>query len=287
MILLAPAGSVHTRRWATALADRGHRVIVASWAPAAAIPGAELRVVPTAGFSAVWRLALARRWMHHLVNDTGADLVHVHSLGVHGLLSLALPAGPARVVTPWGSELRAARRSTLRAGVARRALQAADLVLPTSVAVASELTSRYAVPPGRVRVLSWGVADALIEAQPRIRTSVARSEYKLPADATVVLSCRTTSATYQTREIVSAFAAAAATRPDLFLVLLRGHRPDQTAARWAQEEYLHDIRELARGAADRVLIVEHTLRRRRCSDSCAPATLRSPYLLMTSAALRS
>jgi glycosyltransferase involved in cell wall biosynthesis len=259
IILLAPASSVHTRRWASALGGGGHRIIVASWTPGEAIPGVEVRVAPAAGSNPAWRLALAHGWLRRLVDDSGADLVHVHSLGVHGLLSLALPAGPARVITPWGSELAAARRSTFRAAVARRALHSADLALPTSSAVAAELTSRYALPPARVRVLSWGVEDALIEMRSRVNASAARAEFGLPADATIVLSCRTTSATYRTRDIVSAFADAATTRRDLFLVLLRGHQPDHAASGRAQDEYMRGIRQLIRGVANRTMLMEDTL----------------------------
>lgn len=259
VLLLAPASSLHTRRQATALAGRGHRVTVASWVPGEPIPGAEVRVAPAAGATPAWRLPLARRWLRHLATAGRPDLVHVHSLGIHGLLSLALPPGPPRVVTPWGSELRAARRSAPRAAVIRRALAPAALALPTSGAVAAELTSRYAVPPGRVRVLSWGVAEDLIAARPRIRTGEARAGFGLPADATVVLSCRTTAATYRTAEIVSAFTAAAAGRPGLFLVLLAGHRPDQAAAWRAQDAYLREIRRRAHPYAERILIVPATL----------------------------
>jgi len=259
VILLAPASSLHTRRWATALAGRGHRVVVASWTPGDPIPGAEVRVAPGAGASPAWRLAVAAHWLRHLAAGSGADVVHVHSLGIHGLLSLALPPGPPRVVTPWGSELRAARHGILRAAVARRALRSADLALPTSAAVAAELTGRYAMPSRRVRVLSWGVAEDLIAARPRIRRGAARAGFGLPADATVILSCRSTSATYRTSEIVSAFSTAAASRPGLFLVLLRGHRPGRAAAARAQDAYLHDIRRQAHPYAERILVVPGTL----------------------------
>jgi glycosyltransferase involved in cell wall biosynthesis len=143
--------------------------------------------------------------------------------------------------------------------VARRALHSADLALPTSSAVAAELTNRYALPPGRVRVLSWGVEDALIEMRSRVRADAARAEFGLPAEATIVLSCRTTSATYRTREIVSAFVDAAKTRADLFLVLVRGRQPEHTASGRAQDEYLREIRQLLRRVANRTMIVEDIL----------------------------
>lgn len=268
IVLLAPANSVHTSRWATVLARAGHRVIVASWTAGPPLPGVDTRTAPAAGPAASrraaqamsWlRLPVAALWLRRLIAHAGPDVVHVHSLGIHGLLSLALPRGPARILTPWGSELRAARRSRPRAAVVRLALRRADLVLPTSRAVAAEATSRYAVSGSRVRVLSWGVDEALIAAGPVNRRPGIRPAFGIPPDATVVLSIRSASATYRTREIVSAFAAALPGRPSLFLVVLTGHRPDPPAARAAQQDYLRQVRWLARAAAPRILLVDRLL----------------------------
>lgn len=259
IVLLAPAASVHTARWAAALAGAGHRVIVASWQPGPELPGADLRIAPGAGKWPGRRAAMAAGWLRAVIHDVRPDVVHVHSLGAHGLLAMALPRGSARAVTPWGSELRAARQSALRATVIRLALRRADLVLPTSAEVAAELADRYRVPPARIRVLSWGVPAELISALPRISAAAIRSEFGVPSDATVVISIRSTSATYRTREIVSAFARAAAHRSDLFLVVLAGHRPDRESARRSRDGYLDTVRTAAAGLADRMLVVDRTL----------------------------
>jgi glycosyltransferase involved in cell wall biosynthesis len=259
VLLLAPANSLHTRRWAAALAGAGHRVVVASWPAGPPLPAAELRIAPGRGSPAL-RLVLAWAWLRRLVRDIRPDVVHVHSLGVHGLLALALPAGPARVLTPWGSELRAARRSAARSAVIRLAAGRSDLVLPTSAEVADEMMSRYAVPAARTRVLSWGVAEELISAV--VYPNAIRSAFGIPAGRTVVLSIRSASATYRVREVASAFAEAARARPDLFLVVLGGHLPSSPAARQAREAYLDGVRAAARTVADRTVIIDRTLSQR-------------------------
>lgn len=259
VLLLAPASSVHTRRWSAALAGVGHRVVVASWMPGPRLPGVEIHTAPAAGNRPVRRLPGAARWLRALVAQTRPDVVHVHSLGIHGLLSLALPPGTVRVVTPWGSELAAARRSRGRAAIVTLALRRADLALTTSTAAAAELTSRYAMPPGRVQVLSWGVEQKLISARESISAVAVRAEYGIPPAATVVLAIRSASATYRTAEIVSAFTAARADRPGLYLVVLSGHRPGPPRARQAQAAYLSLLTGLSREAAGQVLLVEHSL----------------------------
>ena len=259
IVLLAPAASVHTARWAAGLAGAGHRVVVASWQPGPELPGAELRVAPGTGTWPMRRAAQAVSWLRCLVHEIRPDLVHVHSVGAHGLLSMALPGGAPRVVTPWGSEIRAARRSAAQTTVVRLALRRADLVLPTSAEVAAELADRYRVRPARIRVLSWGVSADLIQRLLTISAATVRSDLGIPADATVLLSVRSTSASYRTREIVSAFARAAAGRPDLFLVVLAGHRPDRESARRAKDGYLEAVRAAADAAADRILFVDRAL----------------------------
>ncbi len=232
IVLLAPAASVHTARWAAALAGAGHRVVVASWQPGPELPGAELRVAPGAGMWPVRRAARAVRWLR----------------------------------TPWGSEIRAASHSAPRATVIRLALRRADLVLPTSAEVAAELADRYRVPPTRIRVLSWGVSADLIQRLPTISAATVRSDLGIPADATVLLSVRSISATYRTREIVSAFARAAADRPDLFFVVLAGHRPDRESARRAKDGYLEAVRAAAGAVADRILLVDRALSPRQAFE---------------------
>ena len=262
VLLLAPASSLHTSRWAAALSQAGHRVVVASLPPSRSLPAGELRVAPTGQGIPGLRLPLAAAWIRRLVTEVRPDLVHVHSLGTYGLLALALPAGPPQVITPWGSELRAARRSPARAAVIRLAVRRADLVLPTSAEVAAEMTDRYMVPPARTRVLSWGVADELISALSSVCPRAVRPAFGIPAGATVVLSIRSTSATYRTREVASAFAQAAAVRRDLFLVVLGGHQPSSVAARRAGKAYLADIGAAAGTAAGRTMVIDRVLGQR-------------------------
>lgn len=259
VVLLGPASSVHTRRWASALESAGHQVVIASWQPGPGLPGTQVRIAPAVGASAALRGLLAAPWLRRLVAKARPDVIHVHSLGTYGLLSLALPHGPARVVTPWGSELRAAQHSAARAAIVRHALRRADLVLPTSTEVAAEVTTAYGIPVARIRILSWGVSADMIAARPPVSAVAMRSSFGIPSNATIALSVRTTSATYRTLEIVSAFSLALAHRPDLFLVVLGGGRPDRESARRARDGYLDQVRDAVRSIRDRALIVDRTL----------------------------
>ncbi|WP_327315712.1 glycosyltransferase family 4 protein [Streptomyces sp. NBC_01235] len=261
VVLLAPATSAHTRRWADDLAVRGHQVTVCSWHEPGLRPDGWRALAAPAGACLPLRAVRAGHWLRREVRRVRPDVIHVHSLGLHGALSLLLPARPAVpvVITPWGSELRAADRHPGRASVAWLALRRATRVVPTSQEVAEHVASRYRVLRSRITVLSWGVPDVLLDAGNDADPLLTRARYGIPAGATVVLSVRSTSEVYRTREILAAFTHAARVRADLFLVLLVGHRPAHTAARRAQEEYLVPLRGRAQDLEGRVAVIDQPL----------------------------
>jgi glycosyltransferase involved in cell wall biosynthesis len=261
VVLLAPATSAHTRRWADDLAARGHQVTVCSWHEPDLRPEGWRAVSAPAGPCLPLRALRAGHWLRREVRRVRPDVIHVHSLGLHGALSLLLPARPAApvVITPWGSELRAAERHPGRASVARLALRRAARVVPTSQEVAEHVASRYRVLRSRITVLSWGVPDILLDAGNDADPRSTRARYGIPAGATVVLSVRSTTEVYRTREILAAFTRAARVRADLFLVLLAGHRPAHAAAGRAQQEYLAHLRARAQNLAGRVAVIDRPL----------------------------
>ncbi|WP_200210540.1 glycosyltransferase family 4 protein [Micromonospora coerulea] len=286
VLLLAPAQSVHTRRWASALAGRGHRVVVTSWVAAEPLPDVELRVpggggaVPGGPLGGAWRLLATGWWLRRQVRQIRPDVVHVHSVGRGGLLSLALPRGAARVVTPWGSELRTATGSRLRRWVTRHAFRRADLVLPTSASLTAEVTTRYRIPTARTATLSWGVDDALLGLRDTVRRSEVRREFGVPAGATVLLSMRGTAPVYRTDDILGAYAHAARERPDLHLVLLAGHEPAEAVAAGERGAALDRAAALAAALPGRVTVVRRTLSPREtfalmCASDVAVSVPRS------------
>ncbi|MEZ0092450.1 glycosyltransferase family 4 protein [Streptacidiphilus sp. EB129] len=262
LLLLAPAGSAHTRRWADALAALGHAVTVCSWHDPDLDRSATTWRLSSAPAGAwwPWRVLRATGWLRREVRRTRPDVIHVHSLGVHGALSLALPTRTAPLlVTPWGSELRAADRHPGRALVARLALHRAARVLPTSREVAAKVANRYRITRSRITVLSWGVPDALLDGSDGTDARLTRARFGIAADATVVLSVRTTSPVYRTQEILDAFAHAAKVRPDLHLVLLTGHQPAKPGPARAQQHYLATLRAGAAHLADRITVIDQLL----------------------------
>ncbi|MEV6209745.1 glycosyltransferase family 4 protein [Kitasatospora sp. NPDC051914] len=261
ILLLAPAASAHTRRWADDLVARGHTVSVCSWHDPGPRPaGWRVATAPAAGSWWPWRAVRAVGWLRREARRARPDVIHVHSLGIHGAMSLALPARTApRLITPWGSELRAANRHPGRTLVAWLALRRAARVVPTSHEVARHVERRYRIPRARITTLSWGVPDALLDAQNDTGPGPVRARYGIPAGATVALSIRSTAEVYRTHEIAAAFTRAARVRSDLFLVVLAGHRPADAEARRAQHHYLARVRKRMAEQAGRAILIEQPL----------------------------
>ncbi|MGW5559192.1 glycosyltransferase family 4 protein [Micromonospora sp. NPDC003944] len=265
VMLLCGASSLHARKWATALAERGHPVIAASWIGAEPIDGVDLRVAPGTGqtrygrWGAVWQLVAAGWWLRRQVREARPDVLHVHSVGMAGLLSLLAPRRPARVVTPWGVDLQSARRNRVRRWVARAALRRSDLVLPTAGSVRTEIVEGYRIPADRTRTVSWGVDDRLFALRDTVTPSSVRREFGIPVDATVLFAARTTGPVYRTPEVLRAFAQVAATRPDLHLVVLAGHRPAEAAAAQAQRRCVTQAHDLAASLPGRVTVLDRSL----------------------------
>ncbi|UFU07261.1 glycosyltransferase [Ruania halotolerans] len=142
----------------------------------------------------------------------------VHSLGTHGLLGALLRRAPRTIVVPWGSEVAAATRSTIRHRAASLILRRADLVLTTSRAMATTIARSWPDVDVTTEVRSWGVAEtALTEPAEGVGTAI-RARLGLSDHHLIVLAPRGLGAVYRHEEIRRAFTAAHARRRHLRLV---------------------------------------------------------------------
>ncbi len=125
LLLLADAGSVHTRRWAAALAARGWEIHVASLRPF------EISGVTVHHLRGAWpgRLGIPGvvPRLRRLVRTLRPDLVHAHYATSYGLLG-ALSGHRPLMISVWGSDvyewpqLGPMHRALLRFNLSRAAL---------------------------------------------------------------------------------------------------------------------------------------------------------------------
>jgi len=159
ILLLAHAPSVHTQRWASALASRGHEIRLLSVEPA---PGAALPGEPVGWRGASWpflRYAFARAEVRRVLAEWKPHRTVAHFLPNYGFLAALAGASPFALVA-WGSDLLLnARRTPLHAARARWVLRRAALVHVDAENLARAARALGA-PPERVWTRPWGVDAA-------------------------------------------------------------------------------------------------------------------------------
>jgi glycosyltransferase involved in cell wall biosynthesis len=155
ILLLAHGPSIHTRRWARALRDRGHdlRLLTAHESHAPEVPE---RVVGRAYGVPALRYLSAVPAVREEVGTFRPDVTVAHFLPNYGLLA-ALSGARSWMVACWGSDLLVnARRSPLHRARARWVLRRASLVHVDAKVLASAAVALGA-PPDRVWTRAWGV----------------------------------------------------------------------------------------------------------------------------------
>ncbi len=138
LLLLAPAGSIHTARIASALAARGCVVAVATYHPGV-IPGVEVFVLPFRhGPGKLGYLAAIPR-IRRLIDAFKPDVLHAHYLSSYGLAGALCNFRPF-AVSAWGTDVfDFPRRGPWCRWLVEKTLSRADIVLSTSCFMAEEV----------------------------------------------------------------------------------------------------------------------------------------------------
>ena len=257
IIVAGPAASIHVDRWVRHLAARGHEVSVFSDVAPASFPHAvSVRLVSGGRLPKPARFLVGARQLQRQVRRERPDVVHLHSVGATALLARAVPSAKL-VISPWGSEVAAARRNPLRRRIVSDALRRAELVLTTSRSMADDVVEAFGVARERVAVISWGVDTGLFRPVDDHERRRRRDALGLP-DEMIVTAIRTTQATYRTREVVRAFADAG--RDGLHLVVIAGFTVGDRARAADQRRYRAEVERLALAAGPgRCTIIDRPL----------------------------
>lgn len=126
ILLVADAGSIHTRRWAQYFRECGHDVHIASFRPYN-IEGMRLHILPTFMLGKLGYF-LGVITLKRLYKAIKPDIVHAHYITSYGLISVLAGIKPL-VVTAWGSDvLLSPKESFILRLFARFTLKKADVV---------------------------------------------------------------------------------------------------------------------------------------------------------------
>ena len=220
--LIAPGGSIHTRRWIEFFVRRGHTVGLISYGPSYEQPeGVEVLLeLPGLGQGrALWTRVPAfaraavdcRRALHRF----HPDVVHAHYLSGPGWLGYLAGVRPL-VLGGWGSDVLVDGKKPFARRVHSRALAHASAATSDAQSVADGLIT-LGMPADKVHVILWGVDTSLFAP-----TGDVEPGWRANADQLVVLAIRGIRPVQRPDQIVRAFAALVAGGTDAVLGLLLG-----------------------------------------------------------------
>ena len=201
VVIFGWADSVHIRRWAQGLAERGFEIRVVSLG-GVPIEGVETINLPRTGFLSYF--TQARRAVA-LAREFCPDIVHVHYAGGFGYWGARCDFAPL-LVSIWGSDLVDLPRNPLYRYLIRRTLKRAYRVTATSDFL--KRVSLELVPEieGRIDVIPFGVA-------------IPASPYPPPAGPVKLCFIKMHRRKYGPEVLLKAFAEACQRMPDLRLTM--------------------------------------------------------------------
>jgi glycosyltransferase involved in cell wall biosynthesis len=162
LLVFADARSVHTRRWVSAMVERGWRCSVVSRLPHD-IAGAEVHALATADGSWPWFAALPR--VRALARALEPDLVHGHYITSYGLWAAACGRKPL-VLSGWGSDILVSpRESRMVRLLTGRILRRADLITADSQDMLTEIASYR--PRAALHQVLWGADTGKFRPEPK------------------------------------------------------------------------------------------------------------------------
>lgn len=228
--MLAPAGSLHTRRWSRGLISRGHDVLlVSNSALPQAPPDIPTRYLPGKGSLAYLQNIPA---MSRVVNEFGPDIVHSHYATGYGLWGSAQHAAPL-VVSVWGTDVADALKRRSSVGmIVRRSLRRARFVTATSQYLKDQTIILEPEVAGRIEVVPFGVP---IPPEPSDKT-----EETVDAPITVVFA-KLYLSNYAPDMVIRAFARAYENLPRLRLIMLGGGEMQQELITLTNTLHITDV----------------------------------------------
>lgn len=131
--------------------------------------------------------------------------------------------GVPRILQPWGSDLYFTPESWPGAErLIRFAVRRAELLIPSSVTAAEYLVQRFAVEPGRVSGISWGVDPSLVETTDRATRERLCAAWGLPQDRVIVQNARRFRRLWGCAPALEAFLALARSTENTHFLLMGG-----------------------------------------------------------------
>lgn len=216
---LAGANSLHSYRWIKYFVDGGHDV---HWLSlyGASLPGISLdsgkglsyyelsppldkpRTPYSPPLGNVLRLPGVVKWVKERLREINPDLLHVHSVGVYGLVG-ALSGFHPLVATAWGSDVLVGGQLRLKRPLIKYALKKADLITCDANHMVEAMV-RLDADRNKVRVVNFGIDTHRF--QPAEKDKALLKQLQVDGAPTVI-SIRNLLPVYNIESLISAIPA--------------------------------------------------------------------------------
>jgi glycosyltransferase involved in cell wall biosynthesis len=189
---------IHTERWVTWFARRGHRVDLLTIQPGP-MPGVTVHDIFTRFGPKPFRYAVSLVRVKAILRRLAPDLLHTHFLTGYGYWGHYSGRHP-HVLTVWGDDVYVTPFETsLKLRLARTALRGADYVTGDSVDIVKKCVELGA-DPARSEVVQWGVDFGQFHSG--VDGGAVRARLGIPPDAPVVLSTRSFTQPYYNIDLI-------------------------------------------------------------------------------------
>lgn len=215
ILFVTGAASVHSERWVSFFADRGHDVTWVSLGepPTRAYESLRFVELPRHHSAPLRPLSYARA-LRKLVREVQPHVVHAHQVWIDAIVAAASGFHPL-VVTPWGSDVLLAPKSRLKRPLISWALRRADLVTCDGENTAQAI-STLGVPRPEIELVYFGTnVDRFT---PEHSGTGARSRLEL-GTRPVVLSLRSLRPLYDIETVVRSVPGVLEACPDAAYVI--------------------------------------------------------------------
>ncbi len=199
LCFVADGQSIHTRRWITFFARRGHQVHLITDYPCS-MEGVSVHYLPPVSHVPVLRHFIQALEISRLIRKIRPDILHSHFIKEDGWYG-ALAGFHPFFLTGWGSDVYMRGDNRFYRALSRFAVKAADIVTVDSEDQRAALIAMGALP-NKVTVVQWGVD--LERFNPQVSSNL-QKRLGLP-DGPLILSSRQLKKIYNVDIIIEAFA---------------------------------------------------------------------------------
>lgn len=220
ILLVAPASSIHTKRWKEYLLSTSHDVKVAS----RVIKGVADVCLGINGLSKDKQIENLPRVLEKILANHSFDVVHAHFSTRYGHTLTVVPDTIRKVLSVWGEDVldEAVKNANCRKRLIGGLIHA-RYITTTSEHMANILEKEYSVSKDKIWVFPWGYEDLFFEKS--VENSERLKEFTVPSEGKVLLSARVCRPQNNIEKIIESFNKS---KVEGTLIILEGSLADKT-----------------------------------------------------------